>query len=61
MTASIGDERLDERTTLTAGVVADITKNVNTTLAFERIEAISNLASSDFEENVITFSIGVKY
>ncbi len=60
-TASIGNERKDERTTLTLDLTADITKHIQAKLAYERIEAISNLASSDFKENIVTFSVGVSY
>ena len=49
VTASIGEEREDTRTTLTAGLTMDFNKNFGAKLAYERIDAVSNLATSDYE------------
>ena len=61
VTASIGDKREDERTTLTASLTSDLTEHVYAKADYEQIEAISNLLSSDFDEKIITFSVGIRY
>ncbi len=61
VTASIGDERKDTRTTLTAGLTMDYNAHLGAKLAYERIEAISNLTTSDYEEDIITFSVKFTY
>ena len=61
VTTSIGDERQDDRTTVTLGLSADITKRLFAKFDFEHIEAVSNLSSSDFDENVVTLALGVRY
>ncbi|MBT5051077.1 MAG: outer membrane beta-barrel protein [Rhodospirillaceae bacterium] len=61
ITASIGAKREDERTTLKLGLSADITEHVKARLDYERIEAISNLSSSDFDENSVMVSLGFQY
>ena len=60
-TPAIADERKDKRTTLTLDLTADVTQYAQAKFSYERIEAISNLASSDFNENIVTFSVGVKF
>jgi hypothetical protein len=60
-TPSIGAERDDERMTFSGAFSLDLTDKVNTELAFETIEAVSNLASADFNETIVTIKVGVKY
>ncbi len=57
----IGAERDDERMTFSGALSLDLTETVNTELAFETIEAVSNRSSADFDETVVTFKVGVKY
>lgn len=61
VTASIGDKREDKRTTLSANLTVDLTEHVYAKADYQHIEAISNLSSSDFDEKIVTFSVGVKY
>ncbi|MBT5665558.1 MAG: tetratricopeptide repeat protein [Rhodospirillaceae bacterium] len=61
LTASISDERQDERTTLSLGLTADVTTRVQAKFAYEKIEAISNLVTADFNENIATLSFGVTF
>lgn len=61
VTPSIGAERDDERVTISAKLSADVTGHVNTSLGVEHIEAVSNLPSSDFDETIVTFRVGVEY
>ncbi len=61
ITPSIGADRDDERMTFSGALSLDLTETVNTELSFETIEAVSNLASADFDETVVTFKVGVKY
>ena len=49
VTASIGNEREDTRATITLGLSADVTERVFAKFDYERIEAVSNLSSSDFD------------
>lgn len=61
VTASIGDKREDTRTTIALGLSADLTERVFAKFDYEHIEAVSNLSSSDFDENVVTFSLGARF
>ncbi len=61
VTASIGEKRKDERTTVTLGLSADFSKHLFGKFNFEHIEAVSNLSSSDYDENVVTVALGVRY
>jgi opacity protein-like surface antigen len=61
ITSSIGAERADERTTFTLGLDANLSRHVFANFDYEYIDAQSNLASSDFNENIVTFSVGVRY
>lgn len=61
VTASIDDERRDDRTTVTMGFSADFTDHLFAKFGFEHIEAISNLASSDYDENIVTLALGFRY
>ncbi len=61
VTSSIGAEREDERTTLNLGLDADLSRHVFAKFDYEYINAQSNLASSDFTENIVTISIGARF
>ncbi len=60
-TAGIDDEHRDDRTTVTLGLSVDFTDHLFAKFDFERIEAVSNLASSDFDENIVTLALGFRY
>ncbi|MBT4045510.1 MAG: hypothetical protein HN834_00055 [Rhodospirillaceae bacterium] len=61
VTASIGENRGDERTTLTASLKAKLYSRIYAKVDIERIQAASNLPSSDFDEEIITFQVGMKF
>jgi hypothetical protein len=61
VTSSIGTERQDDRTSFTVSAEADIVKNVLAKVEFERIEVVSNLPSSDLDENVVTLKLVISY
>jgi hypothetical protein len=61
VTSSIGAERNDERTTFNLGLDGDITRLVFAKFDYEYIDAQSNLASSDFTENIVTISVGARF
>ena len=48
-------------TTVTLGLSVDFTDHLFAKFDFERIEAVSNLASSDFDENIVTLALGLRY
>ena len=58
ITASIGRKRRDHRHTLGAGVTTNLSKEVFANLKYEHIAARSNLPSADFNENILTLSVG---
>ncbi|MCP5373260.1 MAG: outer membrane beta-barrel protein [Hyphomicrobiales bacterium] len=61
VTPSIGTERDDKRATLSLGLSVDLTEHVEAKLDYEHIAAVSNLPSSDFDENVVTLTVGVSF
>ncbi len=61
VTPSIGAERRDERRTLNLGLNANLSRHVFAKFDYEYTDAQSNLKSSDFNENIVTFSVGVRY
>ena len=61
VTAAIGKERKDERDTITAGLSADLGDYAFATADYERIVARSNLQTADFNEDIFTFRVGVRY
>lgn len=61
ITSSIGAKRNDERTTINLGLDGDITRHVFAKFDYEYIDAQSNLASSDFTENIVTISVGARF
>lgn len=61
VTAIIADERKDERITLSLGLTADLTERVQAKFRYERIEATSNLADADFDQNIATLLLGLTF
>jgi Tfp pilus assembly protein PilF len=61
VTAAIGKERKDERDTITAGLSGDLGDYAFTTLDYKRIVARSNLQTADFNEDIFTLRVGVRY
>lgn len=61
ITASIGRKREDQLTNVSGSISADITPSLFTTLKVEHIESISNLRSSDYDENIGTISLGLRF
>jgi uncharacterized protein (PEP-CTERM system associated) len=61
VSSGIGAERQDERTTFNLGLDANLSRHVFAKFDYEYIDAQSNLSVSDFNENIVTFSIGVRY
>ncbi len=60
-TASIGRKREDERTTVGFGLSVDLTEHVVARFDYEHIEAISNLSSADFDDNIVTIVLAIRY
>ncbi len=61
VTASIGEERADYRHTLQFGIEQPLFKFFKAKLDYQYINSTSNLASSDFDENIVNFSISAYY
>ncbi|NQU71808.1 MAG: outer membrane beta-barrel protein [Rhodospirillales bacterium] len=61
VTPSIGAERKDERTTFNLGLNANLSRHVFAKFDYEYTDTQSNLKSSNFNENIVTFSVGVRY
>ncbi len=60
ITPSIGEEREDKRHTVTVALEHRLWKNFKLKLNYQYIDAISNLPSSDFNENIVSLSIETK-
>ncbi len=61
LTASIGEERKDFRHSLQLGITQPVYKALLAKLDYQFIDSVSNLASSDFRENIVTLSLGVYF
>ena len=61
VTASIGEERADYKHTLLFGVEQPFMQYFKARLDYQYINSTSNLASSDFDENIVNFSITAYY
>ncbi len=61
VTASIGEERADHRHTILFGVEQPLFKFLKLKLDYQYINSTSNLASSDFDENIVNFSLSAHY
>ncbi len=61
VSSGIGAERQDERTTFSLGLDANLSRHVFAKFDYEYIDARSNMSASKFNENIVTFSIGVRY
>ncbi len=61
VTASIGKKREDFKHTLEMQIFQPIYKNLNAKLKYQYINSISNLASSDYQENVVNLLLGISF
>jgi Flp pilus assembly protein TadD len=61
VTPAIGEARRDERHTVTVSLEAAINSWLSGRLEYEHIDARSNLASSDFKENIFGFSLDAQF
>ncbi|GJL77950.1 MAG: hypothetical protein NPINA01_09390 [Nitrospinaceae bacterium] len=61
VTVSIGEKRDDFRHTIEFGVAQTIYKNVFGKLDYQFIDSTSNLASSDYKENIASLTLGVSF
>ncbi|MCH8312219.1 MAG: tetratricopeptide repeat protein [Nitrospinae bacterium] len=61
ITASIGKKRDDFRHTAELQIFQPIYKNLHVKLNYQYIHSISNLASSDYQENVVNFLLGIAF
>ncbi len=60
-TASIGEKREDYKNTIDFGVYQPLYKNIHAKLKYQYINSISNLASSDFQENIVNLLLGISF
>lgn len=61
ITASIGLKRDDFKHTAELGIYQPIYKNLHAKLNYQYINSISNLASSDYQENVANLLLGISF
>ena len=61
ITTSIGEKRDDFRNTIGLGIHQPIYKNLNAKLNYQYINAISNFAAVDFQENIVNLLIGLSF
>jgi len=61
VTPSIGDEREDQRHTLTVNLTQPIDRHFAALLTYQHISADSNLAASDYDENIVTLNLEYKF
>jgi Tfp pilus assembly protein PilF len=61
ITASIGEKRDDYRNTAEIQIFQPIYKNIYTKLNYQYINSVSNLASSDYQENVANLLLGISF
>jgi tetratricopeptide (TPR) repeat protein len=61
ITASIGERRDDFRNTIELGIYQPIYKKLHAKLKYQYINSISNLASSDYQENIVNLLFGVSF
>ena len=61
VTASIGQKRRDERHTVSLGGSVMFTKYVSANVEYQYIESNSNLVFSDYDENILTIDLAVKF
>ncbi|MGH8644844.1 MAG: hypothetical protein ACREX4_10440 [Gammaproteobacteria bacterium] len=61
ITPSIGEEREDERHTIGLSLTQPLTEILIAKLDYQYIDAISNLDTSDFSENIVTVSLGASF
>jgi tetratricopeptide (TPR) repeat protein len=61
VTASIGKKRDDFRHTAELGIYQPIYKKLHAKLKYQYINSISNLASSDYQENIVNLLLGISF
>lgn len=61
VTDSILEEREDERQSVYVGLTLHFNEITNAKIAYEYVDAISNLSTSDFEEHIVTFTLGATF
>ncbi len=61
ITASIGEKRDDFRHTAELQIYQPIYKNLHAKLNYKYINSISNLASSDYQENIVNLLLGISF
>jgi len=61
ITDSILEEREDERQSVYLGLTLNFNEITHAKIAYEYVDAISNLSSSDFEEHIVTFTLGADF
>lgn len=61
ITPSIGKERSDRRHRFGIGAQVDLSNDFFAGLKYEYIDATSNLPSADFDENIVTVSVGRRW
>ncbi|MGR8931826.1 MAG: tetratricopeptide repeat protein [Gammaproteobacteria bacterium] len=61
ITPSIGDVRHDRRHTISTALDLHLTREISSRLEYQYIDAISNLQTSDFKENIVSFSMGASF
>ncbi|MFQ5482825.1 MAG: hypothetical protein ACE5ER_08695, partial [Nitrospinaceae bacterium] len=60
-TPSIGVDRQDIRNTATVTLSRKFFKKAEVKFSYQHIDSASNLASVDFKENVVNFSVGFNF
>jgi len=61
VTANIGEQREDFRHTAELQIFQPIYKNLHAKLNYQYINSISNLASSDYQENIVNLLLGISF
>jgi len=61
VTASIGKKRDDFRHTAELGIYQPIYKKLHAKLKYQYINSISNLASSEYQENIVNLLLGIAF
>ena len=61
ITSSIGEKREDFRTTIELGIYQPIYKKLHAKLKYQYINAISNFAPVDFQENIVNLLLGISF
>jgi len=61
VTASIGERRDDFRHSIGFGIIQPVYKNIFTKLNYQFINSTSNLAASDYRENIASLLLGINF